>query len=526
MAEQQPAAQKSQEEIVQEKGRRVKYALTIGAIVFVIAVLWYRYATTQRLMGQLDSRSVAARARAAEKLLTRGVLEDSLPAQPVNRRAKTAAALATVGTKPALEQLVVLIKDPEDKPQEAAWRAFGTVPAKKGLGYLLPLFKEGDARAKKAAVKGAALMGEPAIRGLARTLLGTSQTAKDRREQAANALGQMRKFALGVDARPAGLSEPSGPKAAEEATLPLLKAAQSDDKDLRKIAITVLGDVKEKRGVPFALKDLSGKGNRRAAIIALGLMRDPRATMALIPFLKDEVLAIDAVNALGNIADARAAAAILERLKDPELQFRQAGVWALQRMGKSAVPVLVPGLKSADVNQRRCAAEGMIGTNDASSIPALQQALSDPDARVRMFAATALGWKGNTAALQALVGALSDRSWQAAEAAGGALASIGEAALPTLMAQFENPDVNVAYRASLAIAQMARLGYGSPGEVLKSALGGADAATRKWSAVTLGNMQDATAEQPLRDYWRKAQTPDEKFAAAEALRKLGIVVGG
>jgi HEAT repeat protein len=526
MAEQQPAAQKSQEEIAQEKGRRVKYALTIGAIAFVIAVLWYRYATTQRLIRALDSRSVAVRARAAGKLLTRGVLEDSLPAQPVNRRAKTAAALAMVGSKAALEQLVVLIKDPEDKPQEAAWRAFGTVPAKRGLRYLLPLYKEGDVRAKKAAVRGAALMGEPAIRGLARTLLGTDQDSKDRREQAANALGQMRKFALGVDARPAGFSKPSGPKVAEEATLPLLRAAQSDDKDLRKIAITVLGDVKEKRGVPFALKDLAEKGNRRAAIIALGLMRDPRATEALVPFLKDEVLAIDAVNALGNIADARAAAAILEKLKDPELQFRQAGVWALQRMGKSAVPVLVARLKSANVNQRRCAAEGMIGTNDPSSIPALQQALSDPDARVRTFAARALGWKGNTAAMQALVGALRDASWQVADAAGYSLASIGEAALPTLMAQFESPDVNAAYQASLAIARMPRLGYGSPGEALKRALGAADAASRKWSAVTLGNMQDATAEQPLRDYLRKAQTADEKWVAAEALRKLGVVVGG
>jgi len=162
----------------------------------------------------------------------------------------------------------------------------------------------------------------------------------------------------------------------------------------------VLGDLKEQRGAPYALKDLSEPANRRAAIIALGLMGDPRGTLALIPFLKDPVLAIDAVNALGNIGDGRAAAAVLEKLKDPEIQFTGAGVWALQRMGKSAVGVLVPALQAGSVNQRRCAAQGLIGTNDPAAIPGLRQALADPDEMVRRHAAQALGWRGNAAAIE------------------------------------------------------------------------------------------------------------------------------
>jgi len=525
MAKQQPATQKSAEELAQERARRIRYGLTLGAIAILIAILWWRYAATQRLIRALDSGDLKVRAEAARKLLAKGVLEDSLPAQPVNRRARTAPALAIVANKPALEQLLALMKDPEDKPQEAAWKALGRVGVK-GLPYVEKLFKEGDVRSKRAAVKAAGLMGKPAIKELARTVLGTSQEDKDRREQAAIALGQMRKFALGTEPRPAGFKRPSGPQVAEEATLPLLKAAQSDDRDLRRIAITVLGDVKEKRAVPFALKELSDPLNSRAAIIALGLIGDSRATLALMPFLKDESLELDAANALGNIADTRAAGPILERLKDPELQFRQRGVWALQRMGASAVPVLVAALKSSNANQRRCAAEGMIGTHAPDSVPALEQALSDPDDQVRMFAAEALGWKGNTRALNALVAALRDKSWRVADAATDALAEIGQAALPALMAQFKSDSVTAAYRASLAIAAIARPGYGSPASALKQALRAEDAPTRKWAAVTLGDMNDTGADAALRDYWRRAQSPDEKYVAAEALRKLGAPAGG
>ena len=99
----------------EERRKRIWYIAVGAVLALLIAWLWIRYAANQRLLGQLDSRDMEVRVAACGKLLESGSLADSLPAQPVKRRESTAAALGKIATDKAMEQLVVLIKDPQDQ---------------------------------------------------------------------------------------------------------------------------------------------------------------------------------------------------------------------------------------------------------------------------------------------------------------------------------------------------------------------------------------------------------------------------
>jgi HEAT repeat protein len=482
---------------MEQKRSRTRYIVAAVIVVALIVVLWVRYAGTQKLIRDLDSKNPRVQEHAARILLERRVLEDSLPAQPEERRAHAAAALALVArqetseqlVKAAMTQLVALIKDPEDLPQRAASRAMGRLGAK-SITYLLPVLQEGDDRAKEAAVMAFAVIGEPAVPDLTKALGN-----KDRRQQAAIALGKIRGTAIA----------------------PLLKAAWCRDKDLRGIAIKVLGEVKERRALEAAIDALRLKELRRTAIIALGLIGDARAAANVIPYLKDRDLRIDAATALGAMEDVRAVAPLLAELRDPETQFHNRAVWALQRIGRPAVPMLTAALKSDSVYVRRAAAEGLRFTSAPESVPALVAALHDPDVKVRAAAASALGWEDNAAAVPPLLAAFDDPDWRVADAAVRALAAVGQPAVEPLISMFGNPQPVKERFASDALAQMSR----APVARLLQATRSESAAVREWAAVTLGKIGDTSAVARLREMAATAQG-DERWAAQQALRRLGV----
>lgn len=472
---------------MEEKRSRVWYIVAGVVVAGLIAVLWVRYAGTQKLIRDLDSKNPQVQEHAARVLLERRILEDSLPAQPEERRAHAAAAMARVGNAAALKELIALVKDPEDLPQGAASRALGRVGAK-SIPYLLPVLQEGDVRAKEAAVAAFALIGEAAVPALTEAL-----SNKDRREQAAVALGKI--GGSGIE--------------------PLLKAARAKDQELRNIALTVLGDVKEPRAAPAAIDALRFKGLRRTAIIALGLIANPRAATDVIPHLKDSDLRIDAATALGSMGNVEAVPPLLVSLRDPEKQFHDRAVWALQRIGPPAVPMLTAALKSDSVYVRRAAAEGLRFTEAPASVAALVGALQDPDVQVRQAAASALGWRGNAPAVQPLLATLDDADWRVAGAAVAALAEIGPPAVEPLAALLGDPHPVRELFASNALAAMETVPVGRLIEATYST----SPKVREWAVVTLGKIGDKVAVPRLREIAASAQG-DELWAAQEALRKL------
>jgi len=487
-----------------EQKRSRKWYIVAGVVlVALIAVLWIRYAGTQKHIRELDSKSPGVQKNAARILLERQVLEDSLPAQPEERRAHAAAALALVAKDPpstrvreaAMKQLVALIKDPEDLPQLAASRAMGRL-GMISVHYLAedwdsqkPVIQDGDDRAKAAAVDALAMIGEPAVPVLTKDLGN-----KDRREQAAIALGKIR--GTGLD--------------------PLLKDAWSKDKDLRKICVKVLGEVKERRAVAAAIDALKLKELRQTAIIALGLIADSRATTYVIPYLKDLNLRIDTATALGEIGDVRAVGPLLAELTDPDRQFHDRAVWALQRIGRPGASLLTEALRSDSVYVRRAAAESFRWIELTETIPALVGALHDSDVKVRMAAASALGWAGNSAGVEPLLAAIGDPAWQVANAALNALADVGAPAVEPLIALFASVDPVKQKLASDALAAMSK----PPVQRLLQGTYSQSDPTREWAALTLGKIGDSTAKPRLQQMAETAQG-NVKWAAREALRRLG-----
>jgi HEAT repeat protein len=506
-------------------------------LIVVIAILWYRYAATQKLIRALDSKDLTVRAQAARKLLDRRVLEDALPAQPVARRAHTAVALGLVGTKPAMEQLVVLIKDPEDWPQRRAAQALGSLGPKAMPYLVVKVFKDGDARAKKAAVQAARLIGVAAVPALRKAL-----SSADHREQASIALAEVAKRYTSAARRAKAETEKEAAlKAHARAIAPLLRAAQGKDAGLRKLAIAALGDAREKTAVPLAVAELAVPGNARTAIISLGLIADTRATMPLLPFLKDPKLRIDTAASLGEIGDVRAAGALLTELSDPEQQFRSRAIWALQCIGQPAVPQLLQALRSPDVyvakpmgaatpaeslGVARAAAQAFEAIPSVQAVPALVAAIGSSDGKVRASAAQALGWQGNQAAIPALIAALGHSDWRVVDGAIDSLAAIGKPAVDDLMKVMQSSPTTIAYNASRALARMVVVGAASPVDTLIQALGSSSSQLRKWAAITLGNIGDARATDPLQRLYRSsAAGSDERWVAREALLKLRAMPG-
>lgn len=489
------------------------------AVVVVLAVLigwqWSRYAATQRLMADLDKvgKSPAAAKAAATKLLAQGSLEDSLPAQSVPRRANAARALGLVGTKEAFTQLAILIKDPENKPQDAASKAFGDAGAP-GIPQLLPVFKDGDDRAKKAAIAAFSLIGEPAIEPLTAALADAAL-----REQAVKALAQI---SIDRQEQAQDVADPARRAAllavADKAVQPLLAAAKNPDKALQTIAIEALGNCHEKRAVPDALAALGEKDQRVVAIKALGLIGDSRGTIPLVPYLKDEKLRLDVVTSLGEIGDPRALPFILAELTDPESQFQSRGILALQQIGQPGAGALAAALKSPSVYVRRAAAQGLLAAATPGVNGALFAALkSDPDYEVRAAAAQAAGSAGNSAAVGPLIAALRDPQWQVVEGATKGLAGIGPAAVGPLTAVWGTGDSEVAYQASLALTGMGDKVVAP----LLASLASGNGAVRRWAAVTLGAIGSQAAIEPL-ERMASSGNADDTRVAKEALRKLRV----
>jgi len=485
----------------------------VAGLVIVVGFLWSRYWATQKLMRDLDSKNPRVAREAAATLVARNILEDSLPAQPVPRRVNAARALGLVGNQGAFTQLAAVLKDPEDKPQEAATRAFGRAGAP-GIPYLLPVLKDGDDRAKKAAVAAFSLIGEPAISPLTKALQN-----KDQRDQAVKALAQIAidRFLWAEQASPPAARAMLA--VAEQAIQPLLQASQDRDLDLRIKAIEALGSCHERRGVPQGVAALQNPDQRLTAIRALGLMRDPRATMSLVLFLKDQSLRIDTVTALGQIADLRAVPYLLAELTDPETQFHTRAVIALQRIGAPASPQLAQALKHPNVYVRRAAAQALCTCRlPAVNGPVTAALQGDRDPQVRQAAAAALGWQGNAAAVPALIAALGDPQWQVADAAVAALGHVGPQAVPALVGLFAQ-STDRAYQASRALASMGE----GVSDTLIAQLASANPQVRRWSALTLGTLRAKKAE-PALQRMAKSSDPGDRWVAAEALRKLTVKV--
>jgi len=478
------------------EARRPVGVYLVFAVVAMVLVGWLiaRAVEKQRLIRSLSSNDMQVRVAAARTLLEREQLVDALPAQPVIRRSKTAQALGTIGTDDAIRALGVILNDQEDAPKRWARQALVKI-GERSVPVLMTALAAGGG-AKDEAVTALKQLG-PSVAPRIRFLL----TDRGAYGGAAEALSRM--GTPGIQA--------------------LVDGCYAVDKDLRKACLNNLGLRRMRAAVPACLANLkAGDANAPGnAITALGNIGDRSVAPQLVPFLKkDDRLA--AVTSLGLLRYAGAVGPILETLTETEKSYRDAAILALHRIGRPAFPALSQELKSPNVLLRRAAASALVRSNAPDLNPVLSAALKDPDPDVRASAARALGSPGNTAAIAPLTAALSDPEWRVVDAAVDGLSSLGVAAVPAVLGIVTDPaaDTTARYQVSRALALMGRGAL----PALVAALSSPQPEIQRWAAISLGEIGDPRAVEPLQALEDRA-AGELRWVAQEQLRILAGTTG-
>ncbi len=212
----------------------------------------------------------------------------------------------------------------------------------------------------------------------------------------------------------------------------LVRAARSDDPEVRKAAIMALSEVESEAAIP-ALAAATTDADpevRRHAIWALAESDAPEATPVLTRATGDSDPEVRrfALHALAERGDAVSVDIMARSLEDEDPEVRRAALMALAESGRpEAIPAMGRALNDEDPEVRRMAIWGLAeaGDVDPSAVRPLIAALEgDRDPEVRIAAAHALGEVGTDAALDALTRALKDPDPEVRRAAIAALADL------------------------------------------------------------------------------------------------------
>jgi HEAT repeat protein len=163
-----------------------------------------------------------------------------------------------------------------------------------------------------------------------------------------------------------------------------MEALKHPDADIRWKAAVALGEIGDIRGID-PLTELLGDGDRfvrsRAvyALVRIGPSAVPSLTGALGH--PDTGVRMAAVEALGKIGDRPSINALARALADPSPEVRQEAISALSNQGEKAIPVLSARVNDPDRFIRRRAVLALAGMKDEEVLPVLLRALAtaDPD---------------------------------------------------------------------------------------------------------------------------------------------------
>jgi len=306
------------------------------------------------------------------------------------------------------------------------------------------------------------------------------------------------------------------------------------------------------------LKDPDNR-TRRSAVEALGNLHDTRAIEPLISVLKDQNLAdqSDAATALGKIGGP-AVNALISALRDQNAnsRARQSAAFALGNIeDPRVVEPLIATMTDPDRYLRSEVVRAISKIRDPRSTDALIAALKDSDSFVRGDALGGLYKFKDPRSTDALIAEmLKESNPLNKDAIAGALADIGEPAIPLLIAASKDPSTyanaaipngqNDQQRAAYAAASRAMIAsvFAKIGEVavdpLLAALNDANPTRRASIASALAEINDAHRDKALLALLKKRDIPvvagahtffiaeavdGSEGALIEALNKFGNV---
>lgn len=164
---------------------------------------------------------------------------------------------------------------------------------------------------------------------------------------------------------------------------------------------------------------------RWGAVAALGETGDPKVVPILLKALRDEDENVRAVAAasLGKLRYTKAAPQLVNALADKSERVQAHAEWALENIGKGAIPAIMEGAKRTAIRLRAFRLLGRLKSREA--VPLLIAGLKDPKPEVRTIAAWALGEIGDQRAVSALHRLLGDKDAEVRREAVIALGKLG-----------------------------------------------------------------------------------------------------
>ncbi|MBZ5626408.1 MAG: HEAT repeat domain-containing protein [Acidobacteriia bacterium] len=227
-----------------------------------------------------------------------------------------------------------------------------------------------------------------------------------------------------------------------------------------------------------------------------------------------------AANELGKLGPEAhdATPALIEALKDSNVSVWGSARSALARIGNSAIPALVAGLKDASIVGHVRSVLKEIGTG---VIPSLIEALKNNDGGVRDGAVRALADFGPDAkaAVPPLIELMKDND---DFFAGDALGSIGAEAVPALVEALAAGETRIRCQAACALGRV-RAGAEEAVPALVAALNDDDRRVRVWSVMALDQI-GATTKGAVPALIEALKNADEavRYIAADALGRIGV----
>lgn len=245
-------------------------------------------------------------------------------------------------------------------------------------------------------------------------------------------------------------------------------------------------------------------------------MEDPVAEQ--IAALRDGDWAIreEAATRLGSLKDPRAIPPLVSVLKDRDRSVREAAIGALTAIGEPSVVAMGVCLEDAELTVQEAASAVLASIADSRVREPLIRALASSDWIVRMHAAKALGRIGHQDAVPALIPLLQDKVKAVREEVAAALAAIGDAAVPALLAALQHQEWLVRLHAVESLGKSK-----SPQAVealLSVVFNDPDTAVREDAVRALG---DIGAPQAVDFLYVVMKDPRLRLFAVEALGRIG-----
>ncbi len=195
-------------------------------------------------------------------------------------------------------------------------------------------------------------------------------------------------------------------KIGEPAVEPLIDSLGSRDKEVTKLTIRILGDIKDSRSVKplIALLDREDYNIRSHSCETLGKIADTSAFSDLSLRMKDsvEVVRKSAAVALGRIKDQRAIPYLVQGMSDPHFSVRMTSANSLVQIGEPSVKSLLFLLDHAEEQTVNLAIELLGRLKSKKAVTPLMEKLKADDWSTRAFAVEALSEIGEERGIRAI----------------------------------------------------------------------------------------------------------------------------